>query len=114
MNDTLDTHIGTVNIGGRIITNLRFADEIFGLAGSESELNSLISQLDFTSRASRLEINATKTQIMTNFEGKFISEIKINNKPLNFVDTFKYLGEIIDDKGSTTEINARTREAMAD
>ena len=50
MNDALDTHIGTVNIGGRIITNLRFADDIDGLAGSESELNSLIRKIDIISR----------------------------------------------------------------
>ena len=38
MNDALYTHIVAVHIGGRIITNLRFADDIDGLAGSESEL----------------------------------------------------------------------------
>ena len=59
-NNALDTHVGTVNIGGRIITNLRFADDIDGLAGSESELNSLIRKIDFTSRAYGMEINATK------------------------------------------------------
>ena len=45
---------------------------------------------------------------MTNSEGKFTSEIKINNEPLKIVDTFKYLGAIIVDKGSKTEIKART------
>ena len=29
---------------------------------------------------------------MTNSEGSFTSEIKINNKPLKIVDSFKYLG----------------------
>ena len=29
---------GTVSIGGRTITNLRFADDIDGLAGEEEEL----------------------------------------------------------------------------
>ena len=62
MNEALDTHIRTVNIGGRIITIIRFADDIDGLAGSESELNSLIRKIDFTSRAYGMEINATKTQ----------------------------------------------------
>ena len=36
-----------------------------------------------------MEINATKTQIMTNSEGKFTYEIKISNEPLKIVDTFK-------------------------
>ena len=63
MNNALDIYIypiGTVNIVGSIITNLRFADDIDGLAGSESELNSLIRKIDLTSRAYGMEINATK------------------------------------------------------
>ena len=35
MNNALDKHDGTVNIGGKIITNLRFADDIYALAGTE-------------------------------------------------------------------------------
>ena len=62
MNDALYTHIGAVNIGGRIMTNLRFADNIDGQACSEFELNSLIRKMYFTSRAYGMEINATKTQ----------------------------------------------------
>ena len=59
MNDTLENHIGTVNIGGKIITNLRFVDDIVGLAGSESELSNLIKKIDSTSRKYGMEINAT-------------------------------------------------------
>ena len=36
--DALEYHEGTVNIGGRTITNIRFADDIDGLAGTEEEL----------------------------------------------------------------------------
>ena len=32
MTDALEDHQGTVSIGGRTITNLRFADDIDGLA----------------------------------------------------------------------------------
>jgi hypothetical protein len=38
MPDALEHHHGTVNIGGRTITKLRFADDIDGLAGTEEEL----------------------------------------------------------------------------
>ena len=38
MSDTLENHEGTVSIRGRAITNLRFADDINGLAGEEEEL----------------------------------------------------------------------------
>ena len=35
MTEALEKHHGTVSIGGRTITNLRFADDIDGLAGDE-------------------------------------------------------------------------------
>ena len=38
MSDALEEHDGKVNIGGRIITNLRFADNIDALAEEEQEL----------------------------------------------------------------------------
>ena len=40
MTDALNNHEGTVNIGGRNITNLRLADHIDGLTGREEELAS--------------------------------------------------------------------------
>ena len=38
MTDALEDHEGIVSIGGRTITNLRFANDIDGLAGEEEEL----------------------------------------------------------------------------
>ena len=38
MTDTLEDHERTVSIGGRAITNLRFADDIDGLAGEEEDV----------------------------------------------------------------------------
>ena len=43
MTDALEDHEGTVSIGGRTITSLRFADDIDGLAGEEEELAKLVS-----------------------------------------------------------------------
>ena len=44
MTDALEDHEGTVSIGGRTITNLRFADDIDGLAGEEEELANLVER----------------------------------------------------------------------
>ena len=46
MRDPLEDHEGTVSIGGRTTTNLRFADDIDGLAGEEKELETLVECLD--------------------------------------------------------------------
>ena len=48
MTDALENHEGTVSIGGRKITNLRFVDDIDGLAGKEKELESLVKTLGTT------------------------------------------------------------------
>ena len=37
MTDALEDHEGIFSIGGRTITNLRFADDVDGLAGEEKE-----------------------------------------------------------------------------
>ena len=63
---TLEDHEGTVSIGGRTITNLRFADDIDGLAGEEEELAKLAERLDKASTAYGMEISAEKTKLMTN------------------------------------------------
>ena len=38
MTDALEDHEGSVNIGGRTITDLRFADDIDALTGKKEEL----------------------------------------------------------------------------
>ena len=49
--NALEDHEGTVTIGGRTITNLRFADNIDDLAGEEEELAKLVERLDKASTA---------------------------------------------------------------
>ena len=77
MTDVLD-HLGTVSIGGRIITNLRFADDIDGLAGSEDELKEFLAKLEKTAKAYGMEINGENTKVMAN--RKFTNEIRINRQ----------------------------------
>ena len=49
MTDALEDHEGTVSTGGKTITNLRFADDIDGLAGDE-ELANFVERLDKASQ----------------------------------------------------------------
>ena len=66
MTDALEDHEGTVSIGGRAITNLRFACDIDGLVGEEAELANLAERLDKASTAYGMEISAEKTKLLTN------------------------------------------------
>ena len=76
MTDALEDHEGTVSIWGRTITNLRFADDIDGLAGEGEELANLVERLDKASTVYGMEINAEKTKLMTNNTSGINEEIE--------------------------------------
>ena len=82
MTDALENHEGTVSIGGRKITNPRFADDIDGLAGEEEELANLAERLDKASSAYGMEISAEKTKLMTNNTSGINTKIKVNAQKL--------------------------------
>ncbi|GFO17106.1 endonuclease-reverse transcriptase [Plakobranchus ocellatus] len=113
MTDARKDHRGTVSIGGRPITNLRFADDIDGLAGNECELASLVEQLDKASSNFGMEISAEKTKIMANRKEPSKKEIKVNGQILERVTKFKYLGSIITDEKSKPEILPRIAQTTA-
>ena len=75
--DALEDHEDTVSIGGKIITDLRFADDIDGLAGEE--LAKLVERLDKAFTAYGVGISAEKTKI------------KVSGQTLETVTSFKYL-----------------------
>ena len=81
---------GTVSIGGRTITNLRF--DIDGLAKEEEELANLVECLNKASTAYGMEISAEKTKLMTNSTRGINTEIKMNGQKLETVTSFNYLG----------------------
>ena len=68
------------SIGGRKITNLRFADDIDGLAGEEEELANLVERLDKAFTAYGIEKSAEKTKLMTNNTSGINTEIKVNGQ----------------------------------
>ena len=62
MSEALENHTGTVSIGGRHITNLRFADDIDGIAGKEAKLANLVRQMERASSRYGMEISAEKKE----------------------------------------------------
>jgi len=64
MRETLDRFQGGLQTGGRMIMNLRYADDIILLATSEAELQELVDRLDRVSRRYSLVINVDKTKVM--------------------------------------------------
>ena len=113
MSDALEEHDGKVSIGGRNITNLRFADDIDVLAEEEQELEALVESLDKTCTRYNMEISAEKTKLMTNSANGIQREIKVKGQNLSTVTSFKYLGAVVSDDGSKPEVLSRIAQATA-
>ena len=88
MADALEDNEGTVSIGGRIITNLRFTDDNDGLAGQEQELVKLVNHLEEASTTYGMQISAEKIQLMTNNTNGISTDITIDHKKLETVRSF--------------------------
>ena len=115
MCEALDDHEGSVSIGGRLITNFRFADDIVVNAEEEEEEETgiLIDRFDRTTTRYKMEIGPDKTKVMTNNPNGFQREIKIKGQRLEEVENFKYLGAIISNEGSKPEILSRIAQTTA-
>ena len=86
-----------VSIGGRTITNLRFADGIDSFAGEKEELANFAERLGKAFTAYGMEISADRTKLVTNNTSGNKTEIKVNGQKLETVTSFKYLGSVITD-----------------
>ena len=64
MMETLDGFHGGLQIGGRMIANLRYADDIILLATSEAELQELVDPIHRVGRRYSLLVHIDKTKVM--------------------------------------------------
>ena len=113
MSDSQEEHNVKVGIGGRNITNLRFADYIDALAEEEQELDALVESLDKTCTRYKMEIIAEKTKLMTSSVNRIQREIMLQWQKLGTVTSFKYLGAVVSDNGSKPEVLSRIAQATA-
>ncbi|TKR57766.1 hypothetical protein L596_030422 [Steinernema carpocapsae] len=80
-----------LNINGRRISNLRFADDIVLIADTEEELQLMVTELQEASRRSGLKINRQKTKAMAAEE----INILLDGEAIEQVTSFVYLGQAI-------------------
>lgn len=114
MQETLHDHHTSISIGGRPLCNLRFADDIDLMAGSNSELQNLTDKLSSSAGSYGMEISTDKSKIMINTTGDSSSNIYMNGQKLEEVDSFKYLGATLSKDGScTAEVRIRISTATS-
>jgi hypothetical protein len=111
MREALEGFEGGINIAGRRITNLRYADDIILLASTEEELQNLVDRLVTVSTKYSLMINEEKTKVM-HVNGTTL-KVTVNGVTLECVHSFLYLGALItDDAECTADIRARLDKAQ--
>ena len=113
MSDALEEHDWKVSVGGRNITNLRFANDTDALPEEEQELDAVVESLDKTCTRYKMEISAEKTKLTTNSVDVIQREINVKGQKLGTVTSCKYLGAIVSDDGSKQEVLAKIEQATA-
>ena len=108
MRETLHNFNSTISIGGRTLSNLRFADDIDLMGGSNSELQDLTNRLTQSSGAYGMEVSSEKSKVMKNSANATPVQVFMNGQELEEVSAFKYLGATLTkDSRSTVEIKSR-------
>ncbi|GBP07065.1 LINE-1 retrotransposable element ORF2 protein [Eumeta japonica] len=97
-------HLGLI-INGARLNHLRFADDLVIMEEDPLLLEFMTQSLVERSREVGLEINISKTKMMTN---SVPVDITINGQKLEYVEEYVYLGQIISPNDQTSkEINKR-------
>ena len=103
------TELNGINMGGRNINNLRYADDTVLLTNNQFDLQNLVNTVKRGSEIKGLDMNVKKTKIMLmSKKPDNRTNIEIDGKDLEQVEQFKYLGQQITEDGrSVNEIRTR-------
>ena len=103
-----------VRVGGRNITNIRYADDTALIADSETKMQSLVNTLVIESQRRGLKVNFSKTKVMVVRKGseQIDARITIDGSNLEQVNSFSYLGSILTEEGRC-EKEIKTRISIA-
>src|SRR6218665_3151923 len=92
-----------VKLNGRLLDNLRFADDIDLLADMKESLQDLTNRVDKNSKRMGLRINAEKTKTMAIGKQHEKLQVRLGTEVLEQVTRFVYLGGLITEDGRCEE-----------
>src|SRR6267154_387782 len=89
-----------VLVGGKLVSDVRFADDQGMVASTEMGLQTLMNKLNDTAINCGMKINVQKTKTMVvRWNGGGVVKITVDGQRLEQVKSFKYLGSIITEDG---------------
>ena len=97
-----------IKLYGTKVNNLRYADDIAGIAETVNELQEVTSSINTASERIGMQINVDKTNTLMMGRQHEDFSIKINNKELKQVNDFVYLGsKFTEDNDCSADIKRR-------
>jgi len=99
-------------IGGRCITNLRYADDIVLIASTEEELQDIVNRLHGAATKLGMKINGKKTKVMKVCDDPKPITVTVAGCTLSETKSFKYLGAMFNSEASCDE-EVKSRLAIA-
>ena len=104
-----------IKIGGKLLNDVRFADDQGMIAGSQNGLQTIMDRLNDTALTYCMRINIKKTKVMRVSRQGGDVKITINGILVEQVKSFKYLGHTMTEDGRCeTEIRCRITQAKRD
>ena len=104
MREALEEWESGISIGGRMVTNLRYADDTTLLAGTKEDLIELVERVRRASEKAGLYLNVGKTKVMTTGD---IGEVTVDGKDIEVVTKFVFLGALITKEGLCEKVRRR-------
>ena len=100
-------------VGGKMVSDVRFADDQGMASSTERGLQKIMDKLNDTAKMFNMKINVQKTKTMAvRWNGGGVVNITIDGQRIEQVESFKYLGSIISEDGRCLT-DVKTRIALA-
>jgi len=80
------------SIGGRLVNNLRYADDVAIITESQHDLQTILDQINTESKNYDLFMNVKKTKVMVCSKDAIQVNIQLDKERVEQVDDFVYLG----------------------
>jgi len=94
---------GGFKIGGRLVTNLRYADDIVLIASNEKELQEIVTRLHWAACEMSMKINVKKTEVMKVDDDLTPIKVTVAGVYLRQVHSFKNLGAYFNSDARCTQ-----------
>ena len=116
MRKALKHHPTGIAVGGRVVNNLRYADDIVLVAKSMQELQDLTNKVKIASEAAGLFLNVSKTKVMKETKSPSNEILTVDNQNIETVEVLNYLDALLtstlDDSNEVIRRIAIAKNAM--